>query len=187
MSIWSFVIYTPDHQQYLYTLKNLSEERHTGEFLYQQIEQVLVEIGSDKFSAIVTDGAANVNLARLLVTDKYKHILNLRCIAHCINLISKDIIKHSFANNLIVHCNTIVKFFKQSHQANDILQKTIENNRIIGGSLKSYCKTRWTSMYDLTESVLRLKPCFDIVSYYINICLTYDFINLHLFFLLDFT
>ena len=121
------------------------------------------------------------------MTDKYKHILNLRCIAHCINLISKDIIKHSFANNLIVHCNTIVKFFKQSHQANDILQKTIENNRIIGGSLKSYCKTRWTSMYDLTESVLRLKPCFDIVSYYINICLTYDFINLHLFFLLDFT
>ena len=141
MSIWSFVIYTPDHQQYLYTLKNLSEERHTGEFLYQQIEQVLVEIGSDKFSAIVTDDAANVNLARLLVTDKYKHILNLRCIAHYINLILKDIIKHSFANNLIVHCNTIVKFFKQSHQANDILQKTIENNRIIGGSLKSYCKT----------------------------------------------
>jgi hypothetical protein len=60
---------------------------------------------------------------------------------------------------------------KSRGQANDILQKTIKNNRIIGGGLKSYCKTRWTSMYDLTESVLRLKPCFDIVSYYINICL----------------
>jgi Protein of unknown function (DUF 659) len=172
VSIWNFVIYTSDHQQYLYALKNLSEERHTGEFLCQQIEQILVEIGPDKFSAIVTDGAANVNLARLLITDKFKHILNLRCIAHCINLISKDIIKHKFANNLIVNCNTVVKFFKQSHQANDILQKTIKNNEIIGGGLKSYCKTRWTSMYDLTESVLRLKPCFDIVSYYINICLT---------------
>ena len=64
-----------------------------------------------------------------------------------------------------------MKFFKQSHQANDILQKTIKNNIIIGGDLKSYCKTRWTSMYNLTESVLRLKPYFDIVSYYINICL----------------
>ncbi len=42
-------------------------------------------------------------------------------------------------------------------------------------------------MYDLTKSVLRLKPYFNIVSYYINICLIYDFINLHLFFLLDFT
>ena len=50
-------------------------------------------------------------------------------------------------------------------------KKTIKNNRIIDGGLKSYCKTRWTSMYDLTESVLRLKPYFDIVSYYINICL----------------
>ena len=62
----------------------------------------------------------------MLVTDKYKYIFNLHYIAHCINLISKDIIKYSFANNLIVHCNTIVKFFKQSHQANDILQKIIE-------------------------------------------------------------
>ena len=53
VSIWSFVIYTPDHQQYLYTLKNLSKERHTGEFLYQQIEQVLVKIGSDKLSEMV--------------------------------------------------------------------------------------------------------------------------------------
>lgn len=118
----------------------------------------------------------------MLITDKYKHILNLRCIAHCINLISKDIIKHSFANNLIVYCNNIVKFFKQSHQANDILQKYIENNNIVGGGLKTYCKTRWTSMYDLTESVLRLRPCFNIVSYYINICLTYNLINLHLYF-----
>ena len=107
----------------------------------------------------------------MLITKKYKHILNLCCIAHCVNLLSKDITKHSFANNLIVSCNTIVKFFKQSHQANDILQKTIKNNRIIGGGLKSYCKTRWTLIYDLTESVLRLKPCFDIVGYYINICL----------------
>jgi len=69
----------------------------------------LVEISLDKFSAIVTDGATNVNLARLLITYKYKHILDLFCIAHCINLISKDITKHSFANNLIVNCNIIVK------------------------------------------------------------------------------
>jgi hypothetical protein len=47
VSIWNFVIYTSDHQQYLYALKNLSEERHTGEFLCQQIEQILVEIGPD--------------------------------------------------------------------------------------------------------------------------------------------
>ena len=60
----------------------MSEEKHTGEFLAQQIKQILEEIGPNKFSAIVTDGAANVNLARILIADKYKHILNLRCIAH---------------------------------------------------------------------------------------------------------
>jgi len=66
-----------------------------------------------------------------------------------------------------------------------LCKKTIKNNRIIGGGLKSYCKTRWTSMYDSTESILRLKPCFDIVSYYFNTLLNliYNFAKLYLFFI----
>jgi len=49
-------------------------------------------INVKKFKAIVTDNGANVKLARQLVADKHPQILNLRCIAHFINLITKSIL-----------------------------------------------------------------------------------------------
>ena len=49
-------------------------------------------INVKKFKAIVTDNGANVKLACQLVADKHSQILNLRCIAHFINLITKSIL-----------------------------------------------------------------------------------------------
>ncbi len=59
-SIWNFIIHTSDHHQYLWSLQNLSNERHTQELLVEELNQVLEKIGSEKFSAIVTDAGANV-------------------------------------------------------------------------------------------------------------------------------
>jgi len=39
--------------------------------LSDQIESIILEIGVEKLSAIVTDGASNVKLARELITTKY--------------------------------------------------------------------------------------------------------------------
>jgi hypothetical protein len=80
------------------------------------MEQVIEKIGPEKFSAIVTDAGANIQNARKIITGKYQHILNIRCIAHAINLISKDICNISFANRILTRCNTIVTFFKRSYQ-----------------------------------------------------------------------
>lgn len=118
----------------------------------------------DKFSAIVTDGGSNCQVARRLITQSYKHILNLRCVAHCLHLISEDILKHNFAARIQRQCSIIVSFFNNSHQPHAFLQATIEKNKINGGALKSYVKTRWTSVYDCIWSVYRLKTCFEEVN-----------------------
>ena len=101
LSIWSFVIYTPDHKQYLYELRDLSSESHTAQYIATQIEEIMNKVGSFRFSALVSDGASNVSGARKIITDKFKHIINLCCIAHCINLVTKDIIQHNYAKSLI--------------------------------------------------------------------------------------
>jgi hypothetical protein len=49
-------------------------------------------IGIKKFKAIVTDNGSNVKLARELIVKEYPNIINLRCIAHFVNLISKSIL-----------------------------------------------------------------------------------------------
>ena len=133
---------TSDHQKYIYSLKNFSKDSHTGEFLKNEIIQIIDDIGKDKFCSIVSDHASNVVLAKELVSKKYPHILPIRCIAHHIHLLSSDIIKLDWAANIISNCKKIVKFFKKSHASGAYLQQEIIENIIKGGGLKSYIATR---------------------------------------------
>jgi len=100
-SIWNFVIHTPNHHQYLWSLQNLSNERHTQELLAQEMNQILERIGPENFSASVTGVGVNVQAAHCIVSENYPSILNLRCIAHAINLISKDICGTQFASRIL--------------------------------------------------------------------------------------
>ncbi len=120
-SIWNFVIHTDDHREYLWSLKNFSNQSHTSELLTNEIQDVIEKLGPKKFAAIVTDAGSNVLLARNNISTIYPQILNIRCIAHAINLISKDICKTLFANKMLRRCIVLVTFFKRSHLAGNIL------------------------------------------------------------------
>jgi hypothetical protein len=76
-----------------------------------------------------------------MIEMKHRHILSLRCISHCFNLISKDIIKLPFAKKMVRFSNAIVTYFKRSHQANALLKQLMNNYNIIGGGLKTYIET----------------------------------------------
>jgi len=83
--------------------------------LAEELNQVLEKISLEKFLAIVTDAGANVQAAHRIITEKYPSILNIRCIVHAINLISKNICKTPFADCILKCCNTLVTYFKISH------------------------------------------------------------------------
>jgi len=53
----------------------------------------------------------------MIIKEKYPHIENIRCIAHCINLIACDIASHKFSDRLLRRVNIIVTFFNNSHIA----------------------------------------------------------------------
>ena len=48
------MILTSSRKEYLYKLFDLSENSHTGEYLADQIKEVINSIRSNKFSAIVS-------------------------------------------------------------------------------------------------------------------------------------
>lgn len=81
-----------DNKEYLYSLRNLSSVSHTTKVLEEEIDRVLTAIGPKKFAAIVSDNAIAIANARKNISEKYPHILNIRCIAHFVNLITKDIL-----------------------------------------------------------------------------------------------
>lgn len=95
-------------------MSDLSNNSHTSEFLSKEIKDVINSIGSKRIAAIVSDNAANVRKAREIIVNEFPSIQNVRCIAHCINLLAGDIVKHKFADNLLKKVNTLVAFFKNT-------------------------------------------------------------------------
>ena len=157
----------------------MSRFSHTADFLEKEILEVIENIGPQKIGAIVSDAAATLVLAKKKITEKYPHIISIRCIAHHINLITTDIGKTTFAKDILDKCIKVIKFFKKSHQAGEYLKEEIVNELIIGGNLKSYIKTRWTTAYDSTKSLLQLENCFrkvSLLSLLFNFICNYKFI-----------
>jgi citrate lyase gamma subunit len=100
-SLYVFVIITSSKKEYIHSLINISKESHTGEFISQKIKEVLEDVGIKKFSAIVSDYAANMVAAKKKIVEKFPYIIPLRCIAHHINLLTSDIMKLEFAKTTI--------------------------------------------------------------------------------------
>lgn len=69
---------------------------HTAKVLEEEIDRVLTAIGPKKFSAVVTDNASAIANARKYISEKYPYIINVRCITHFVNLITKDILGTNF-------------------------------------------------------------------------------------------
>jgi len=116
-SIWNFTILTPTRKEYIIQLSDLSADSHTSDFITEKIEAIINCIGPSKFAAVVSDNGTNVRKAREIIQTKYPCIKNIRCISHCINLISCDIVQHSFANKILKKVNILASFFRNNAMA----------------------------------------------------------------------
>src|SRR6266542_1028313 len=92
-SIYNFIITTPDQHEFLMKLNDYSQNSTTGEFLANQMSSIIENIRLEKFVAFVTDSGSNCHQAREIIEYNYPHILNIRCVAHAINLIASDFFK----------------------------------------------------------------------------------------------
>lgn len=96
---------TSDNTDYLYSLRDLSDVNHTANVLQAEIDRVLSAVGSKRFAAVVSDNASAIASARKHISERHPHILNIRCVVHFVNLITKDILGIFFL--LIVLFNKI--------------------------------------------------------------------------------
>lgn len=127
-------------------------------------------IGSSKFIAVVTDAEAAMQSAKRKVMNKYPYIMAIRCIAHHINLITKDIVSIEWAKEILQKCQKIVSFFHGTHRAGDALRNKIKNS-FSKGSLKSSVKTRWSTAWDVCDSILQLENNIKLVGILKNLIL----------------
>src|SRR5256884_4560396 len=152
---------TPKRKEYLYQLSDISEFSHTAECISSIIEKIIIDIDANRISAVISDNASNVRKAREIIQNKFPNIESVRYIAHCINVIACDIVKNNFGDHLLCRINIVTTFFKNSHQANAKLSQLIKEKGVIGGGLKTYCKTRWTTASESVNSVINLQQILE--------------------------
>ena len=87
---------TPKRKEYLYQLSNISDLSYIAECISSIIEKVIIDVGANQISAVVSDNTSNVRKAQEIIQNKFPNIENVRCIVHCINLIVCDIVKDNF-------------------------------------------------------------------------------------------
>ncbi|GES94475.1 zinc finger BED domain-containing protein 4-like [Rhizophagus clarus] len=58
---------------------------------------------------------------------------------------------------LVKRANILTRYFKNSPIAKTWLNEATEEKNILGGELKTYVETRWTTVYECVASVYRLK------------------------------
>ncbi|CAG8760223.1 6013_t:CDS:2, partial [Rhizophagus irregularis] len=144
---------TVDVEEILKKQENLS--------LAEEIKKVLKDIGPQRFSSVVSDGASAMQLAKRLISEEYPKILPVHYITHHMQLICTDIMKKNpFSNNILINCQKFVTYFAESHQSGATLREKIKKELIVGGRLKSSVKTRWSTAWDCCTSVLRLETIF---------------------------
>jgi len=165
-SIYDYCLITEDRKEYLWLTKDYSDiPHHTGAFLGNEIIKIVENIGPEKLAAVVSDNAPDARVARRILCEKFPHILNIRCIAHSINLITKDLCKHTFVVDIIRKVGIIHQYFIKSHAMYQFLKDAVEALQIRGGGLKSHTKTRWSTMWDCISSIARLELAFARVNF----------------------
>ncbi|PKK59685.1 hypothetical protein RhiirC2_871196 [Rhizophagus irregularis] len=108
-SIYNIIVTTPDQREFLLKLKDFSQNSTTGDFLADQVSSIIEKVGLEKFAAFVTDSGSNCHQAREIIEHTYPHIIDMRCIAHAINLIASNFTKISSVAAFISELNKIMR------------------------------------------------------------------------------
>ena len=111
-SVVNFVVTTPE--PFFFKTLGTKTERHTAEYMATKMEDVMTEIGIEKFGAVVTDDASVMVKATSILEEKYSHIAVYTCAAHTLQLIIADVTKLKSVKDIVDTCKTIVKEINKS-------------------------------------------------------------------------
>lgn len=97
-----------------------SSEVKDADYLAKVIAEHIDDIGPDNVVLVVTDNASVCVAAGERLQDAYPKIMWVGCLAHCLDLLVKDICKLPWAAEAMELAKSIVKFIKRHHKSNHI-------------------------------------------------------------------
>ena len=136
------------------------EDTQTGENIAKEIDAVIEEFGgSDKVVSLVTDNAANMKKAWVILTAKYPGLVVNGCAAQTVNLLVKDICKLDRLNDTLEQVKAITAFVRDRNALTKRFEKIQYSMYEEGdlekiGPLVSVGATRWYTHHLCVRRVL---------------------------------
>lgn len=136
-----------------FTLSFQKIENQMAETIIKNINDTFTKfkLNFDKLLAITSDNC-NVMLAvyNLLLTNN-KDLIFVGCVAHKINLISKEIIN----SENIIQARSLANFIKKSPKIINLLEQIAINEKQTYYTVKNDVPTRWNSTYIMLDSLIK--------------------------------
>ncbi|CAN6904891.1 unnamed protein product [Brassica oleracea] len=110
--------------------KDTSKDSHTGEYIFNYIDQWIEDIGAAKVVQVVTDNATNNVAAAKMLKQKRPNIFWTGCAAHTIDLMLEGISKLPGIAKIIDQAKAVTIFI-YAHHTTLSMMRTCTNNRDI--------------------------------------------------------
>lgn len=154
--IINFILSSTVEGPYFYKFVEPKENSHTAEYIFDQISEIIEEVGEDKITSVITDNAKNMKRAWELLNEKYVKIQTYGCACHVLNLLLKDFEDFDSMKCHLAAVKSIVHFFKIKHIPAAVL-KSKQSERAV--SLKMPVPTRWATNFTMMQSLQCNKTC----------------------------
>lgn len=144
--IVNFCIKAPNHKPFFHSAISTSGISQNAQAVADSIILVIEQLGSEKFSCVVTDNAAVMKAAWKIIEAKFPHITAMGCAAHGLNLLIKDILDTSDYAKTMKNAEKIIKFV-MNHHIVKAKYETMRKQTNVSHTLSMAVVTRWFSRY----------------------------------------
>ena len=113
--IVNFCVKAPGQKPLFLKSIDTSGVPQTAQAVAEAISTVIVELGAQKFSSIITDNAPVMKASWKLIEESFPNIFAMGCAAHGTNLLIRDILDTPEAAKTIKESEKIIKFVINHH------------------------------------------------------------------------
>ncbi|XP_010476554.2 PREDICTED: uncharacterized protein LOC104755784 [Camelina sativa] len=132
--------------------KDCSEDAHTGQYIFEYVNECIEKVGENQVVQVVTDNATNNMAAAKLLKEVKPTIIWTSCATHTINLMVEGIAKLPLFKETIDRAKTFTIFIYAHHKTLSLMRKFTKSRDIVRPGV-----TRFASAFLTLQSLLEKK------------------------------
>jgi hypothetical protein len=157
-SITNFLVNSPRGTVFLKSI-DTSDISHSGENLFELLDQVVDYIGEDNVVQVVTDGASAYVKAGQLLMEKRKKLFWSPCAAHVIDLILHDIGDLSIQRDTMEKARKVTTYIYRHVFVLNLMRKHTKGRELIRAGVTRFA-TNYLTLKSLQTSKIGLRKMF---------------------------